>query len=82
MTLIGPQRTSSKLSKLSRAPEAKVERVAKESVEYVQVMPDIGSMDVVSVRKLRNEEVDIAFAVAVSGVAGAHRLVKVLYGQR
>lgn len=69
-----------KLTKLSRAAEARLESVPRESMEYVQVMLHIGAMDVVSVRKLRNEDVDMAFAVAVSGVPGEHRLVKVLHG--
>jgi len=66
--------------KLSRAAESKLENVPRETSEYVQVMLHLGAMDVVSVRKLRNEDVDMAFAIAVSGVVGKKTLLKVLHG--
>lgn len=69
-----------KLKKLSKAAEVKLESVARESVEYVQGMLHIGSMDVASVRILRNEAVDTPFAVAVPGVPGEHKMIKVLHG--
>jgi len=74
------KRAINKLEKLTQAAEAKLETVPRMSSDYVEVMMHLGKMDVLSVKKLRNEEVVMAFVIAVSGVPGEPKIVKVLHG--
>lgn len=66
-------------AELSSAAKAKLEKVERISGEYVSVMMLLGNMDVLSVYKVRNEEVDLQFVIAVSG-AEQMEMVKVLHG--
>lgn len=55
------------LTELSDAAFARLEQVARPTVDYVQVMLLLGTTNVENVYEVRNEALDMQYAVAVSG---------------
>lgn len=55
------------MADMSAAAFAKLEKVERMTTEFVQVMLLLGSVDVVAVYKVWNEELDMQYAIAVSG---------------
>lgn len=62
--LVSPQ------TDLSPAAFAHLEKVARATSEYVEVMLYLGSFDVEAVYEVRNETLDMQYAIAVSGANG------------
>lgn len=67
------------LNELSNEAKSKLERVPRNSTQYIDVMLHLGNLDVLSVYKIANEHLDMQYAVAVSAVNHLDA-VRVLHG--